>query len=163
MAIFVGVFWIALTFLLPETYSPVLLRKRAEKLSKMTGKVYKSRGDVEEGPTTLGHAVKTALTRPWILLFREPIVFLLSIYMAIVYGTLYMLFAAFPIVYQQGTYCKLSRTLRNPTRPLTPIFRTRLEWRYRWSPFPRRCNRHDWQCLLQRLGQQTLHQSARRA
>lgn len=106
MAIFVGVFWIALTFLLPETYAPVLLRKRAEKLSKMTGKVYKSRGDVEQGPTTLGHAVKTALTRPWILLFREPIVFLLSIYMAIVYGTLYMLFAAFPIVYQQGTHCK---------------------------------------------------------
>jgi len=104
MAIFVGVFWIALTFLLPETYAPVLLKKRAEKLSKMTGKVYRSRGDVEQGPTTLGHAVKAALTRPWILLFREPIVFLLSIYMAIVYGTLYMLFAAFPIVYQQGTY-----------------------------------------------------------
>lgn len=36
------------------------------------------------------------------ILFREPIVLLLSIYMAIIYGTLYMMFAAFPIVYQQG-------------------------------------------------------------
>jgi hypothetical protein len=35
------------------------------------------------------------------LLFREPIVLLLSIYMAIIYGTLYMMFAAFPIVFQQ--------------------------------------------------------------
>jgi len=35
-------------------------------------------------------------------LFTEPIVFLLSLYMAIIYGTLYMMFAAFPIVYQEG-------------------------------------------------------------
>lgn len=55
-----------------------------------------------KGPTTLGKTFKTALSRPWILLFREPIVLLLSIYMAIIYGTLYMMFAAFPIVYQQG-------------------------------------------------------------
>ncbi|KAL1967131.1 hypothetical protein VTN77DRAFT_3422 [Rasamsonia byssochlamydoides] len=42
-----------------------------------------------------------ALLRPWILLFREPIVLILSIYMAIIYGTLYMLFPAFPIVFQE--------------------------------------------------------------
>lgn len=36
---------------------------------------------------------KTSLSRPWKLLFLEPIVLLLSLYMAIVYGTLYMLFA----------------------------------------------------------------------
>jgi hypothetical protein len=36
------------------------------------------------------------------LLVKEPIVLLLSTYMAIIYGTLYMLFAAFPIVFQQG-------------------------------------------------------------
>ncbi|EMD01230.1 hypothetical protein BAUCODRAFT_202494 [Baudoinia panamericana UAMH 10762] len=101
MAIFTGVLWIAGIFLIPETYPPVLLRKRAAKLSKMTGKVYRSRGDVEQGPTTFGHVFKTSLSRPWILLFREPIVLLLSIYMAIIYGTLYMLFSAYPIVYQQ--------------------------------------------------------------
>lgn len=101
MAIFTGVLWIAGSFLIPETYPPVLLRKRAAKMSKMTGKVYRSRGDVDQGPTSFGKVFKTALSRPWILLFKEPIVFLLSIYMAIIYGTLYMLFAAFPIVYQQ--------------------------------------------------------------
>jgi len=77
--------------LVPETYSPVLLRKRARTLSKMSGKVYKSQADAEQGKVSAAHAFKTALLRPWVLLFREPIVFLLSIYMAIIYGTLYML------------------------------------------------------------------------
>ncbi|KAL2354070.1 major facilitator superfamily domain-containing protein [Cryomyces antarcticus] len=102
MAIFTGSLWLIGTLLIPETYPPVLLRKRAAKLCKMTGKVYRSKGDIDQGPTTLGKVMKTTLSRPWILLFREPIVLLLSIYMAIVYGTLYMLFGAFPVVYQQG-------------------------------------------------------------
>jgi hypothetical protein len=67
----------------------------------MTGKHYISRIDHDRGKVTLAESFKTALSRPWILLFKEPIVFLLSVYMAIIYGTLYMLFAAFPIVYQQ--------------------------------------------------------------
>jgi hypothetical protein len=102
MAIFTGVLWILCAFLVPETYAPVLLRKRAAKLSGMTGDVYRSKADADGGKTSAGAAFKTALSRPWILLFSEPIVLLLSIYMAIIYGTLYMLFAAFPIVYQQG-------------------------------------------------------------
>ncbi|KAK5050331.1 MFS siderochrome iron transporter 1, partial [Cryomyces antarcticus] len=87
MAIFTGSLWLIGTLLIPETYPPVLLRKRAAKLCKMTGKVYRSKGDIDQGPTTLGKVMKTTLSRPWILLFREPIVLLLSIYMAIVYGT----------------------------------------------------------------------------
>lgn len=101
MCIFTGVLWIIGSLVIPETYGPVLLRKRAAKLSKMTGKVYKSRAEIDQGAVKFTHVFKTALLRPWILLFREPIVFLLSLYMAIIYGTLYMLFSAFPIVYQQ--------------------------------------------------------------
>jgi multidrug resistance protein len=98
MAIFTGVLWIAGTLLIPETYPPVIQRARAKQLSKMTGKVYRSRGDVDQGAQTFAHVFKTSLSRPWVLLFKEPIVLLLSIYMAIIYGTLYMLFSAFPIV-----------------------------------------------------------------
>jgi hypothetical protein len=79
-----------------------LLRKRAEKLSKITGKVYRSRTDIDQGTVSLGEAFSTGLKRPWILLFCEPIVLLLSLYHAIIYGILYMLFGAFPIVYRQG-------------------------------------------------------------
>ena len=74
MAIFTGVFWIAGTLFVPETYTPVLLRARAKKLSQLTGKVYRSRGDIDQGPTTFSHVFKTALLRPWVLLFLEPIV-----------------------------------------------------------------------------------------
>ncbi|KAK7528133.1 major facilitator superfamily domain-containing protein [Phyllosticta citriasiana] len=101
MAIFTAVVCIACGLIVPETYAPVLLRKRAQRLSKMTGKVYRSKADHDQGKVTLTEAFKSSLSRPWILLFREPIVLLLSIYMAIIYGTLYMMFAAFPIVYQQ--------------------------------------------------------------
>lgn len=101
MAIFTGALWILGSLTIPETYSPVILRRRAAKLSKITGKVYKSKLEIEHGKKTVSQEFKTALSRPWILLFREPIVMLLSIYMAIIYGTLYMMFGAFPIVYQQ--------------------------------------------------------------
>ncbi|KAH8426311.1 MFS transporter [Aspergillus melleus] len=97
---FSGFVWILGSLLVPETYAPVLLRRRAERLSQLTGKVYKSKLDIDQGRTTLQAAFKTALSRPWVLLFKEPIVLLLSLYMAIVYGTLYMLFAAYPIVFQ---------------------------------------------------------------
>lgn len=101
MAIFSCVLWIGASLIVPETYAPVLLRQRAKNLSKMTGTVYRSRIDIDQGPITAGAAFKAGISRPWLLLFREPIVIILSIYMAIIYGTLYMLFGAYPIVYQQ--------------------------------------------------------------
>jgi hypothetical protein len=102
MAIFTGVFWILITLLVPETYAPYLLRQRAQMLSERTGRVYISLLDAGQPPKSISSQLKVALTRPWILLFKEPIVLLLSIYIAIIYGTLYMCFAAFPIVFQVG-------------------------------------------------------------
>ncbi|MCJ1360589.1 MAG: MFS siderochrome iron transporter 1 [Icmadophila ericetorum] len=102
MAIFTGILWILGTLLIPETYPPVLLRNRADELSKITGKVYRSKIEHHHGPRpSVTQAFKTALSRPWILLLKEPIVLLLSIYMAIIYGTLYLMFGAFPIVFQE--------------------------------------------------------------
>ena len=66
--------------------------------------MYKSRIEADRGKQSLAKSFKVALSRPWILLLKEPIVLLLSIYMAIIYGTLYMMFAAFPVVYQQGRH-----------------------------------------------------------
>lgn len=102
MAIWAGVILVITACIVPETYAPVLLRKRAEKLSKLSGKVYRSRTDIDQGKVSLGEAFATGLKRPWILLFCEPIVLLLSLYHAIIYGILYMLFGAFPIVYRIG-------------------------------------------------------------
>ncbi|KAE8150969.1 major facilitator superfamily domain-containing protein [Aspergillus avenaceus] len=101
LATFTGLIWVIESVLVPETYAPVLLRKRAAKLTSLTGKTHKSKLEIERGKVSLASTFGTALLRPWVLLFAEPIVLLLSVYMAIVYGTLYMLFDAFPIVFQQ--------------------------------------------------------------
>ena len=102
MAIFTGIVWIINSLVIPETYAPYLLRRRAVALSKKTGKIYISKVDAGRPRHTVTEQFKIALLRPWVLLFKEPIVLLTSIYMAIIYGTLYLCFAAFPIVFQQG-------------------------------------------------------------
>ncbi|UKZ63986.1 uncharacterized protein TrAtP1_005208 [Trichoderma atroviride] len=100
VAIMAGVVWIATTIATPETYAPYLLRSRAKALSQSTGNVYVSRLDAGEPPKTLTQELSVALSRPWVLLFLEPIILLMSLHMSIVYGTLYMFFAAIPTVFQ---------------------------------------------------------------
>lgn len=95
------IFWTLAVALVPETYAPVLLSARAKTLSRATGKVYRSHFEVKGTTESFSVKMKTALTRPWRLLFLEPIVFLLALYVAIIYAILYLLFAAFPVVYQE--------------------------------------------------------------
>ncbi|KAF9894560.1 hypothetical protein FE257_006445 [Aspergillus nanangensis] len=109
LAVVAGVVWIAVICLLPETYAPVILRARAKELSKVTGRAYYSRLDLEKGRMTVGKALKEALSRPFVLLW-EPIVFLLTIYTSIIYGTLYLFFGAFPIVFMQSRGWSESQT-----------------------------------------------------
>ncbi|KAJ5323216.1 MFS transporter [Penicillium atrosanguineum] len=99
--IFVGVIWAIGTIILPETYGPVLLERRAAKLSKETGQVYISVLEKDK-TTTVSHVFNKSILRPWVLLSLEPIVLIASSYLAILYGILYMFFAAFPIVYEEG-------------------------------------------------------------
>lgn len=101
MAIFSGTMWLLGALSIPETYAPVILRKRAATLSQTTGAPHRSKIDHDRGRTPLRKVLRTSLLRPWALLLCEPIVLLLSLYLAIVYGILYMLFGAYPIVYQQ--------------------------------------------------------------
>ncbi|KAJ9644402.1 uncharacterized protein PV06_06333 [Exophiala oligosperma] len=101
MALYCGSFWIIASFAVPETYAPVILGRRAKELSKRTGKVYASVIEHRQGKVTPAAAFQKALVRPWALLFLEPIVLLISVWMAILYGTLFMLFGAFPIVFAE--------------------------------------------------------------
>ena len=99
MAINIGVVWVLGAFTLSETYGPVILQWKAKQLSKETGKRYISLLVKGDGPASVTEVFAKALRRPWILLFREPIVLIGSTYLAILYGTLYMLMGAFPIIY----------------------------------------------------------------
>ncbi|KAL2432885.1 Efflux pump FUB11 [Exophiala dermatitidis] len=100
IAILGGVVGIATALVTRETYAPFILRRRAKALSRMTGHTYMSRLDAAQPPKTLSEELSVSFTRPWILMFREPLVLLTSLYISIIYGTLYMFFAGFPIVFQ---------------------------------------------------------------
>lgn len=95
-----GVVSILTTLITPETYAPVILQRRAEALSRATENAFVSRFTAGKPPKSFSQQLLISLTRPWIFLFREPIVLLTSLYVSIVYGTLYMFFAGFPIVFQ---------------------------------------------------------------
>lgn len=82
MAIFAFVCFIANVFLVPETYAPVLLRKRAAKLSKESGLVYISALDAGKPFQTVGERFRTSIFRPFILLATESIVACWAVYIA---------------------------------------------------------------------------------
>ncbi|KAK8196130.1 Synaptic vesicle transporter SVOP [Zalaria obscura] len=96
-----GFVYILITFTVPETYAPKILARRAAKLRKETGDSrYVCETDLEKRP--LSERIKVFMLTPFKLLFLEPIVLLISLYMSVLYGLLYMFFVAFPIVYQEG-------------------------------------------------------------
>ncbi|KAI4601199.1 hypothetical protein KJ359_012387 [Pestalotiopsis sp. 9143b] len=92
-----GVLLILSIFMIPETFAPVLLKRRAKALTHKTGKVHIS---VQSNTAAKANTFWTVLIRPWALLIMEPICLILSIYIAIVYATMYMLFAAYPTIFQ---------------------------------------------------------------
>lgn len=77
--------------------APALLRKRADKRRKETGNSkYWSRYDDNLSFLPL---LKVNLTRPFTLAVTEPICIFWDVYIALVYGILYMCFVAYPIVF----------------------------------------------------------------
>lgn len=77
-ALFAATISVVHLIILPETYQPVLLRARANRLSDMTGKVYRSERDAAK-PFNLKELILTQLKVPYILLFTEPIVCILCL------------------------------------------------------------------------------------
>ncbi|KAI9760313.1 MAG: hypothetical protein M4579_001717 [Chaenotheca gracillima] len=85
---------------LEETYPPVILVGKASDLRRRT-KNWGIHAKQEEIEVDLRELLTKNFSRPIRLLVSEPIVFLLSIYMAFIYGLLYLFLTAYPIVFQQ--------------------------------------------------------------
>ena len=101
MAFFAAGLFLASAWLVPETYHPTLLRRRAQRLTASGhGHIYKIQQDVGK-QLPLSSRLQNAFTRPWRLLFLEPIVTCFVTWVAIIYGTIYLFFEAFPILFQQ--------------------------------------------------------------
>ena len=104
-----GFAWFMITFTVPETFAPTLLKRRARKLRKETGDdKYVTEEELDKRP--LSQRIQVFIFRPFQLLFRELIVLFIAIYMSVLYGLLYMFFVAYPIIYEQGKGWKPSET-----------------------------------------------------
>ncbi|KAK3320921.1 major facilitator superfamily domain-containing protein [Cercophora scortea] len=86
-------------FFLEETYPPVILVGKAEELRRRTLN-WGIHAKQEEIEVDFRELVTKNFSRPMRLLFGEPIIAALSVYMAFIYGLLYLFLTAYPFVFQ---------------------------------------------------------------
>ncbi|KIM23576.1 hypothetical protein M408DRAFT_332296 [Serendipita vermifera MAFF 305830] len=87
-----------LVFAVPETYSPVLLKRKAHHLRQQTGNK-QLRAPLELDNRSIGKTVLMSCTVPFKLVASEPMALALNTWTSILLGILYMFFSAFPIVF----------------------------------------------------------------
>ncbi|PYH81218.1 MFS general substrate transporter [Aspergillus uvarum CBS 121591] len=98
LVLIIGGAVLALMACIRETYAPVILRQRAAKRRQQTGdsRWWTQYDDGE----SLSARLRTGFGRPFVMLFTEPICIFWDIYVALIYGVLYLCFVAFPIAFQ---------------------------------------------------------------
>ncbi|OCL13017.1 putative MFS multidrug transporter [Glonium stellatum] len=85
-------------FFLQETYAPKLLKRKADRLRKETGNSA-LHTEYETPDKTLFNVLKTAIVRPFRLLGTQPIIQVLAVYMAYLYGIMYLVLSTFPTLW----------------------------------------------------------------
>ncbi|KAF8168994.1 major facilitator superfamily domain-containing protein [Mycena galopus ATCC 62051] len=100
MMIFAGTCTLVTIFTLPETYSPVLLVNKLKAKRKAdpacTQHLFAAH---ERQDWSLKGILNRTLFRPFRMLAGEPILVLVTLYLSLVYGVVYCLFEAFPIIF----------------------------------------------------------------
>lgn len=98
---FAGVCLLLIVFTVPETFQPVILVKKARKARRQTGneRYYAS---FETQKLSFTQRIEQILARPFKILFHEPMLIAITFYMSFVYGCIYLLFEAYPIVFTEG-------------------------------------------------------------
>ncbi|KAG6878237.1 hypothetical protein C0993_010359 [Termitomyces sp. T159_Od127] len=102
MMIFAGVCTIGVIVLVPESYAPIILLKKAKKLRKSEPVANKDiYAEHEKQDWSIRGVMHRTLFRPFYMLSLEPVLILITIYLSLVYGLLYALFQAFPVIFIQ--------------------------------------------------------------
>ncbi|KAI4625970.1 hypothetical protein J4E80_003104 [Alternaria sp. BMP 0032] len=91
-----------LFFFMEETYPPVVLINKASELRRRT-KNWGIHAKQEEIEVDFKELIVKNVSRPMRILFTEPIVLLITIYMSFIYGLLYLFLTAYALVFQ-GVY-----------------------------------------------------------
>lgn len=93
-----GLVTVAGFIFMSETYAITILNRKVERLKKETGNMaLRSKLDIGLSARDLFFF---SIIRPTKMLFMSPIVFLLSLYVAVAYAYLYILFTTFTLVYR---------------------------------------------------------------
>ncbi|PWY68481.1 MFS general substrate transporter [Aspergillus heteromorphus CBS 117.55] len=89
---------------LRETYAPVLLERKARKLHKDNGDPeYQTEAKRSNNQTTF-QFLCVSLVRPFKLLTTQPIIQFLALYMAFIYGLMYLVISTFPDLWTSASY-----------------------------------------------------------
>ncbi|KAL3455127.1 major facilitator superfamily domain-containing protein [Aspergillus heterothallicus] len=98
LLIWTGALLVSIIFLVPETYHPVLLRRKARKVREETGDD-RYQAPIEKMDRSVTKTVMRSIYRPILLLTLEPMCMSLCIFSAILLGILYLFFGAFQLVF----------------------------------------------------------------
>ncbi|KAI1100301.1 bicyclomycin resistance protein [Jackrogersella minutella] len=99
LAIVGGLLSILMLFSLKESYAPIILERKAAAMRKETGNnMLRSKLDAGLSPKDY---FKRGIIRPFRMLFLSPIVAITSLYMAVTYGYLYLMFTTMTEVFQE--------------------------------------------------------------
>ena len=85
---------------LRETYAPVLLGRKRNRLAREAGPGIRLRTPYDSADRTVGQMLRRALTRPFRLLFTQPILQILALYMMYLYGLMYLVLSTFPALWR---------------------------------------------------------------
>lgn len=92
-----GIIQVAGLIWLRETYAPILLWRKRELLVKETGNEKLHTG--QDSTKSLSSAIGDALVRPARMLATQPIVQVIALYMAYLFGVTYLITVTFPVVW----------------------------------------------------------------
>jgi DHA1 family multidrug resistance protein-like MFS transporter len=86
-------------FTVPETFPPVILKRKAERLRHETQN-WALHALIDETPIHVRSLVGKYFAKPWIMLSQEPILLALILYSSLVYSILYLIFFAYPYSFE---------------------------------------------------------------
>ncbi|PLN86536.1 putative MFS multidrug transporter [Aspergillus taichungensis] len=100
-------FWVNMAFAgvvlilvgaIPETYAPVILKRRAARMRKETGDP-NIITEQETQKLTFRDIIRTSLIRPITMILTEPVLDLMCMYIMLIYALLYAFFFAYPVIF----------------------------------------------------------------
>ncbi|KAH6889396.1 major facilitator superfamily domain-containing protein [Thelonectria olida] len=96
------IIFLLIVFYVPETFHPVLLRAKAQKMRYRTGdnRYWAAMEKNQSVATPTAKSIALLLLRPFQLLFLEPMCFCLDIYSALLLGILYLFFGTLPEIFR---------------------------------------------------------------